>query len=293
MPHLNLTHSKSLLMISMMLLIASCKNKLSNEQAELLAINTPTAEKKENHKIQVLNFGTFHFGATTDAHKTEFDEHSKKNQQEAHSIAAMLAAFQPTVILVETVPEYNEELQANYEAYLTNPDMNFEHPTETELLAFELGRLSGTNRIYGIDHKLRYNYRIGSEIENKVDPIWYDKFFQDPFSYCPEMNLINEGNSSLLDRLKLMNQQRFLDFAITGNADMLTHAGTENGFEGADEAAKYYQRNLRMYSNMNRIELKEDDRVFILMGASHTAFFRDFLSRSPKYEMVNTLDYLK
>lgn len=74
---------------------------------------------------------------------------------------------------------------------------------------------------------------------------------------------------------------------------MLTHAGTEDGFEGADEAAKYYQRNLRMYSNLNRIELDEDDRVFILMGASHTAFFRDFMSRDPKYKMVDTFKYLR
>jgi len=33
--------------------------------------------------------------------------------------------------------------------------------------------------------------------------------------------------------------------------------------------------------------------VFILMGASHTAFFRDFISRSPKYEMVKTFDYFE
>ena len=48
-----------------------------------------------------------------------------------------------------------------------------------------------------------------------------------------------------------------------------------------------------MYSNLNRIQLKKTDRVFILMGAAHTAFFRDFISRSPKYKMVNTFDYLK
>ena len=65
------------------------------------------------------------------------------------------------------------------------------------------------------------------------------------------------------------------------------------GSRGADEAAKYYQRNLRMYSNLNRIELNQDDRVFILMGASHTAFFRDFMSRNPKYKMVNTFKYLR
>lgn len=74
---------------------------------------------------------------------------------------------------------------------------------------------------------------------------------------------------------------------------MLTHFATEGNYEGADEAAKYYQRNLRMYSNMNGIDLQPDDRVFILMGASHTAFFRDFISRSPKYTMVDTGAYLR
>lgn len=74
---------------------------------------------------------------------------------------------------------------------------------------------------------------------------------------------------------------------------MLTHAGTENEFERADEAAKFYQRNRRMYSNLNRMDLNENDRVLILMGATHTAYFRDFISRSPKYEMVDTFEYLK
>ena len=65
------------------------------------------------------------------------------------------------------------------------------------------------------------------------------------------------------------------------------------GFEGADEAAKYYQRNLRIYSNLNRIPMTNEDRVFILSGGSHTAFLNEFMKRSPKYEVVNTMDYLK
>ena len=73
----------------------------------------------------------------------------------------------------------------------------------------------------------------------------------------------------------------------------MTYVGTENGFEGADEAAKYYQRNLRIYSNLNRLLLEKDDRVFIISGGSHSAFLREFMRRDEKYEMVNTFDYLK
>jgi hypothetical protein len=66
----------------------------------------------------------------------------------------------------------------------------------------------------------------------------------------------------------------------------------EDGFEGADNAAIFYHRNMKIYSNLNRINMDKDDRVFILMGGAHTAFLREFIKRSPKFEMVNTLEYL-
>lgn len=249
-------------------------------------------DEQSHDKVRVLNFGTFHMGFTNDANKTEFDEEDKKNQQRVHAVAEKLSDFKPTVILVEQEPKYNEKIQQEYTNYVDNPDTVFEAPSEVELLAYELGRLSGTERIYGIDHKMGYNYRIGLEINNQIDPEWHDTYYEDPKSFYPSID-VNEDSLSLSERLKLMNKDRYLDFLITVNADMLTHAGTEDGYEGADEAAKYYQRNLRMYSNLNRIDLDEDDRVFILMGASHTAFFRDFMSRDPKYKMVDTFKYLR
>ncbi|WP_205720062.1 DUF5694 domain-containing protein [Fodinibius halophilus] len=231
-------------------------------------------------------------GFTNDANKTEFDEHDRKNQERVHKIAEMLSEFDPTVILVEQEPQYNKQIQKEYKSYVENPDTVFTNPSEIELLAYELGRLSGTERIYGIDHKMGYNYRIGHEINNTVDPEWYNRYYKDPLKHYPSVDL-KRDSLSLLKKLQYTNRDRYLDFLIAANTDMLTHAGTDGNFEGADEAAKYYKRNLRMYLNMNRIDLTKEDRVFILMGASHTAFFRDFMSRDPKYRMVNTFDYLK
>jgi hypothetical protein len=243
------------------------------------------------NKISVLNFGTFHMGSTTDANTTEFDERDRNNQKKVHEIASELAKFDPTVILVEMPPEYNDQLEEAYKEYLSNPEMVFENPSEIELLAFEVGRLAKTKRIYGIDHKLSYNYNIGSNINNSIDSTWYNKVYSNPYEYFPELKSDNDS-ISLKEKLIQNNTQSYYNLMISLNADMLTHAGSENNFEGADEAAKFYQRNLRMYSNLNRIDLNQDDRVFILMGTAHTAFFQDFLSRSPKYELVNTFDYL-
>lgn len=258
---------------------------------------TASAQNEANDRhevpknIKVLNMGTFHMGFTNDAHKTEFDENDPENQKRVHAIAEKLAEFNPTIILVEQPPERNEAIQQVYQTYRENPEMSFKNPSEIELLAYEVGRLSGADRIYGIDHKMSYNYRIGMEIDNDIDQQLHDQYYEDPFSFYPAID-VNEDTLSLMEKLKLMNTDEYLNFLIAVNAQMLTHAGTEDGFEGADEAAKYYQRNLRMFSNMNRLEVSPDDRIFILMGASHTAFFRDFMRGDPKYEMADTFDYL-
>jgi len=48
-----------------------------------------------------------------------------------------------------------------------------------------------------------------------------------------------------------------------------------------------------MFANLNYVPITKDDRIFILMGATHTAYFKDFLRRSPKFKEVNALQYLK
>ena len=285
---------KKLILISCVFAIYSCKvaqkSKTNNESDQnIISKNTLT----ETHpKIPILNLGTFHMGETPDANKTEFDENDKKNQLAIKEIAEKLSKFRPTVIIVETPPSNDKKLQLEYSDYVSNPKMKFKNPSEIELLAYELGRISGTKRIYGIDHRMSYNYNIGAEITKTVDSIWHNQFYKNPLKYYPQIN-INQNKLNLLDKLKMTNHNEYLDFLIEANAEMLSHVGSEKGFEGADEATKYYQRNIRMYSNLNRINITENDRVFILMGASHTAYFRGFISRSPKYKMVNTFDYLK
>ena len=276
------------LLITLIITLFGCNNSDIKESKISNTIITVDSVKK----IPVLNFGTFHMGETTDANKTEFDENDKKKQDEVKVIAEMLALFKPTVIIVETPPTYDKKLQKEYNEYLSNPALKFKDPSEIELLAFQLGRLSGTKRIYGIDHKMGYNYNIGNEMINSIDSTWHNKFYKDPLKYYPEVNK-NEEKLNTLDKLKLTNHNSYLNFLIEVNAEMLAHVGSENGFEGADEATKFYQRNIRIYSNLNRIKLTENDRVFILMGAAHTAYLREFMSRSPKFEMVNTFDYLK
>ena len=256
-----------------------------------VSAQTPIFKDKFDQTIKVLNFGTFHMGYTDDATSVDFDENDSNNRADVHKIAQLLAEFKPTVIIVETPPSYNSTLQKAYQEYLLNPKMKIKDPNEVELLAFELGRLTNTQRIYGIDHKMGYNYGIGYELaKKKMNDQTYEKY---GVMIQREEKKLNYDNLSLLDKLKVENHPQYLDFLLNINADMLTYVSTKENFEGADEAAKFYHRNLRMYSNLNQLDLQATDRVFILMGAAHTAFFNDFMKRSPKYELVSPFLFLK
>ncbi|MBZ9629761.1 DUF5694 domain-containing protein [Salegentibacter sp. LM13S] len=244
---------------------------------------------KFKNTVKVLNMGTFHMGYTPDASTTEFDEHDQRNIDKVHEVAEAIAEFRPTVILVEQVPEKNAEVQESYQEYTQNPEMKFKNPSELELLAFEVGRLAGSERIYGIDYREGYNYRIAEKINNSYGIETYKKYFAVLDSLQKEYP---EEDMSVLEKLQMSNNPNYKDMLLNINADMLTHISTEGNAEGADEASKLYHRNLVMYSNLNQIELNKDDRVFILMGASHTAFFDMWLERSPKYELIDTSKYL-
>ena len=271
--------------------IVGCGDKNNVQKADEADLKEAPISKNPS-KVQVLNFATFHMGTTSDANSIDFDENDRKNQEDARKIAEMISRFRPTKVVVEYPYEKNDTLNAKYREYLANPEKPMSWYGEIGLVAFQVARMNGLDSVYGIDHKMGYNYRIGQEIVNEIDSVTLNAYYENPFEDTPEIDK-NMDSLDLMGKLKLMNHPKFLDFLIAVNADMLAFAGTEGNFEGADEAAKYYQRNLRIYSNLNRLPLTPEDRVFILSGGSHTAFLNGFMERSPKYEVVDTFEYLK
>lgn len=251
-----------------------------------------TFKTKFDDAVPVLNVGTFHMGFTSDATSTEFDEHNIDNIKQVHELAKQIAKFKPTIILVERVPYYNPQLATSYQNYLKDQNIKFQSPSEIELLAFEVGRLSGTKKIYGIDYHQDYFYQLPFVLKNQQDSLTF-KRFDTMFNENQKENLIDEEKMSVKDLLWLNNQPDYLDAMINYNADLLTTVSV-NGYPiGTEQASKFYNRNLMMFANMNNIPVTKNDRIFVLMGATHTAYFKDFLRRSPKFIEVNTLDYLK
>ncbi|MFH6605077.1 DUF5694 domain-containing protein [Maribacter algicola] len=258
-------------------------------------------ENIDSGKIQVLNMGFFHFGYTSDATSVDFDENDAKRQEEVRKLSQLITRFKPTIICLEYIPEMDEKINQAFQNFLQNPkELNTKYG-ELSMVGFDVARMSGLNKVYGIDNHMDYNYSVGDFIENSeeltnsIDPETYVELTNNPFKGYPEIEKLNNDfdNLPLLEKIKLYNDPIMLDYFLNTNADKLFYVGIENEFNGADQAAIFYQRNMRIYSNLNRIKMTKNDRVLILMGTAHTAMLREFIKRSPKFEMVNTLDFLK
>ena len=265
-----------------------------------VATAAPEVDIADTGKIKLLNVGSFHFGATSDANTTEFDEHAADSQAAVRQLSVLLARFKPTIICLEFVPEQDAKINADYQAFLTNPTVLETRFGELSMVGFDVARLSGLHRVYGIDHHLGYNYSLGDfieqspELSNSVDRETYLQLTHDPFKNQPELKALHTRYTelSLLEKLQLINRPDMLDYSINTNADKLMYVALQDGFEGAEQAAQFYLRNMKIYTNLNRIPMTTDDRVLILMGAAHTAMLREFIKRSPKFELVDTQQYL-
>ncbi|WP_443947093.1 DUF5694 domain-containing protein [Pedobacter sp. AW1-32] len=246
-------------------------------------------EDKFEDAVPVLNVATFHMGETSDANSTAFDEKDSKNQQDIRTLAKKLAIFKPTIIVIEDRPVNNSTRRGDYMDYLQNPKKKYDNPDERELLAYEVGRLSGAQRIYGIDFKESYDYQIGGKVKNRMDQTTSNRYWK---LIDENEKKIPEEGIPFYELFKLNNHPQYLESLININADILTYISSKGKSEGADEAAKFYHRNLVMFSNLNQIPIDKSDRIFILMGGAHTAFFNDFLRRSPKYRLEDPFQYL-
>ena len=274
--------NKYLLLLSIVLLLG-CKNDFEPNR-NLLEVQS----KECDGKIPVLNFGTFHFLFSTDANTSFIDINDQEVVNEIRELNLRIAKFKPTVILTEETPEKNAKLQTKYKEYVSTNDSLSTYGGEVGLVAFEVGKLSDCERIYGIDdHEFRnYDYRIGDRNQQNIN----DPTFAQIKKESKEWDRIE--SLPVIERLSQTNTEAYRNFMININMDDLHYVNSDGTFDATDQALRLYHRNARWFANVNKIELDTNDRVFILGGAAHTAFLHDMFERSPKFCLVNVEEVL-
>lgn len=245
---------------------------------------------------QVLLVGTFHFEYyDLDAHVTDTDKRvnvqDDARQKQVEELVHYVARFKPTAIAVESAP-HTGYLLRRYEHYLRTDSIP--RANEIDQIGFRLMRRFQLDTLYGVDANTLgwdlYDSKDSLVIRPIMDSIYADWDFtsDDPTSlrYNALFDANDEYNKthSLLDALKYRNSDKMLDrdygAYLTGDFKL----GTLRGADGL--AMHWYARNLRIFRNIQRLELKPTDRLVVIYGAGHMGVLRHLFECSPEFKLV-------
>ena len=91
--------------------------------------------------------------------------------------------------------------------------------------------------------------------------------------------------------MKKKNQERDLGNYLTG---VFKYQWANDPFFGADfTTGWWFNRNLRIFRNIQKINAKPSDRILVIFGAGHMNLLNIFFKASPEYKLVETNKYLK
>lgn len=240
-------------------------------------------EKNNTNKISVLNFGTIHLSGSTDAHSSITDVNDPKVKKDIKKIVDRLVAFKPTIICVEIPPESTDFMNETFQKYKTNQKERINYSEEVNAIGLEVARLSGTKKIYGIDNPTGFDYPSLIALANQktADSL----FVQNIMNSYETLN-----KKPLLEQYATINTSSYKSETF----DLYNFLATMHSpghFEGAEIIAQFYERNLKMYTNFSGIPFKKEDRVLVLMGATHTAYFDVFIGNCTKYFLEDATKY--
>jgi hypothetical protein len=249
----------------------------------------------------VLTLGTFHFNfPNLDVKKIttsdQIDVLDPKYQKEIKDIVRRVAAFKPTIIVIERDTVWQAKYDSLYNKYLQGEYTL--RRGEEEQIGFRLAKQFGLKTLYCVnDWGKNYEY-VDSILEGRdttVSKKFYEYFYHHPDTteLFFNKNLFKTKGilADLRNRNVEKNQERDLGNYLIG---VFKYQMADNPFFGADfTAGWWFNRNLRIFRNIQKINAKPTDRILVIFGAGHMNLLNLFFKASPEYKLTRTNDYLK
>ena len=248
-----------------------------------------------------MTLGTFHFDfPNLDIVKIEqgdqIDVLSPENQEEIKDITARLTRFKPTIIAIEVSPKYQSKIDSLYNEYRSGNYVLGRN--EYEQIGFRLARQFGLTTLYctndwgELPEKVN-NVVYGSDSIGKQDFMQY-------FYHNPDSALFYE-------RQQVYKSQGIREELIQGNSNeylkkdlgnylisVFKYESEDNPFFGVDfTTGWWFNRNLRIFRNIQKIPTQAGDRILIIYGTGHMNILNVLFEASPEYELIKVNNYLE
>ena len=254
------------------------------------------------HQPDIMIFGVFHFDyPNLDAYKEQhqLDVLSDSRQQEIEELLKLLKEYKPTKILLEADRiESDSLLNAYYNGYLKGEFDITSRRNEIYQLGFKLAKSMHHDSIYCVDampgwcgvdldwdtfDEDAYMKSLGQF--KKMNRYDYDGFHQ--WSDSIKMNL------TLREYFKILNDPEVVAKSHQVYLTEWALSGAGDNYLGADSLARWYRRNIRIFSNIyDIVDFEKEERLLLIIGSGHIKILKQMFIDSPDFNYIEINTYL-
>lgn len=257
--------------------------------------------KAQESKAKVLTLGTFHFSFPNKdfvqiGNSDQIDVLKPQYQKEIQTIIAGLKKFNPTIIVVERQPSEQREIDSLYNSYL-NDQFELERE-ESQQIGFRLAKELGIKKLYCVDEWGEFNQQVdqalngNDSIEKRKFIEYYQRDVDASKKYNLKPDLKKEG--ILGELIKLNNPENIKKSLGNYLIGPFKYESKEGDFFGVNfETGRWFNRNLKIFRNIQRINATPNDRILVIFGAGHMNVLNLLFESSPEFELVRTNDFLQ
>ncbi|MCW8109557.1 DUF5694 domain-containing protein [Alteromonas ponticola] len=250
--------------------------------------------------VKILPVGTFHFefpnlDTQQVASSDQIDVLDPAYQKQIEKIVESLRGFNADYVVVEHKIDHAKELHEAYRSYLNTNQLPGR--SETYQLGFRIAKSLSLSTVYGVDtwgklYDTTAEYLAVDETKSS-----FSRFYTHP----PDKALkISAGTpvykeQGIAEELIRLNQADRIRQSL-GNY-LVGHFKYETASQpyfGADfESGRWFNRNLRIFRNLQRLPYQPGDKIILIYGAGHLNILNYLFDASPEFERVSALPYLE
>ena len=243
---------------------------------------------------EILLLGTFHYM------ESPIDFYSPEVQKELDMLVSSIALFQPDAVAVEAAVDAQSSIDEAYVRFRLEDLQNGEkmqtetlgeiftfgqrHPicynSESVQIGFRLGKLLGHDKIYAIDDDSLLDMEV----------LKHPTLFLEDAMNVMMADVSRHEADSIAELYKYYNSTGFskMNHSVYIQANAIR---TKGRYDGAEMVAKWYERNLKIFANIQRLAEKKK-RLFVLYGAGHLQIIRDLINADDHLKLSDIYTYL-
>jgi hypothetical protein len=253
-------------------------------------------------RAELLLVGVFHFDDPgLDAYKPRFklDVLAPDRQRELDRFVEQLAAFAPTKIAVEAEPADQPRLDSLFVAYVNGTaELG---PNEIYQVGFRLAKRVGLPKVHAVDAEAR-SYLTEDQARSKLDSMGVSmdtlmkRIREDPWT--ARYQQLYAQDDSLKTVRPLAEELLYINSAErirVGHGAYLIGSfkfGPDLQYIGPDDATSWYNRNLRIFSNLQALTSDSTDRILLIIGAGHLPILQFLAQSCPEHRLRELAEFV-